>query len=86
MAKIKNICYDERVESNLVEKILNLAKCYNSGKGELLSDEQVIESNILLESDSFDKFWMRKYSREFNLIKGFCFKVKGIQIKDSRVQ
>ena len=79
--KLKNICYDERVESNLVEKILNLAKRYNSGKGELLSDEQVIESNILLESDSFDKFWMRKYSRDFNLIKGFVLKSKEFRLK-----
>ena len=69
--KLKNICYDERVESNLVEKILNLAQLYNSGRGELLSDEQIIESNILFESDSFDQFWVGKYSSEFNLIKGF---------------
>ncbi len=58
--KLKNICYDERVESNLVEKILNQAQLYNSGRGELLSDEQVIESNILFESDSFDQFWVGK--------------------------
>jgi len=79
--KLKNICYDERVESNLVEKILNLAQLYNSGKGELLTDEQVIESNILLESDSFDKFWVGKYSSDFNLIKGFVIKSKEFRLK-----
>ncbi len=79
--KLKNICYDERVESNLVEKILNLAKLYNSGKGDLLSDEQVIESNILLESESFDKFWIRKYTSDFNLIKGFVLKSKEFRLK-----
>lgn len=79
--KLKNICYDERVESNLVDKILNLAQLYNSGKGELLTDEQVIESNILLESDSFDKFWVGKYSSDFNLIKGFVIKSKEFRLK-----
>ena len=79
--KLKNICHDERIESNLVEKIIKLAVLYNSGKGELLSDEQVIESNILLESDSFDKSWIRKYSNDFNLIKGFVLKSKEFRIK-----
>ena len=79
--KLRNICYDERVESNLADKILNLAKQYNLGRGELLSDEQVIESNILLESDSFDKFWMSKYTNDFDLIKGFILKSKDFRIK-----
>ena len=78
--RLKNICYDERVESNLVEKIFKMANLYNSGKGELLSDEQVMESNILLESDSFDKYWMRKYSSDFNLIKGFVLKSKEFRL------
>ena len=78
--KLKNICYDERVESNLVEKILNQSQLYNSGRGELLSDEQVIESNILFESDSFDQFWVGKYSSEFNLIKGFVLKSKEFRL------
>ena len=79
--KLRIICNDERIESNLVDKIFNLAIQYNSGKGDLLSDEQVIESNILFESNSFDEFWMRKYSDDFNLIKGFILKSKEFRAK-----
>ncbi|OUW77180.1 MAG: hypothetical protein CBD72_02240 [Flavobacteriaceae bacterium TMED212] len=79
--KLRIICNDERIESNLVDKIFNLAIQYNSGKGDLLSEEQVIESNILFESNSFDEFWISKYSNDFNLIKGFILKSKEFRSK-----
>ena len=79
--RLRTICNDERIESNLVDKIFNLATHYNSGKGDLLSDEQVIESNILSESNNFDEFWIRKYSDDFNLIKGFILKSKEFRVK-----
>jgi len=78
---LQNLKRIERNEANLYLKYVDLAKKFSQSNGNLLNEEQVAESTILLESENFTAEWAKYYSEEYELTKNYLVDSKNHLIK-----
>ena len=78
---LQNVKRIERYEANLYLKYVDLAKKFSQSNGNLLNEEQVAESTVLLESENFTAGWAKYYSEEYELTKNYLIDSKNHLLK-----